>query len=65
MSKYWTLKAVVLTSAFCFFGLSLQGEKGLAAEGESPFAIPSTNEGLSGEGPIRRYEWFQNLWESR
>ncbi|MBD5781123.1 DUF1080 domain-containing protein [Pelagicoccus sp. NFK12] len=31
----------------------------------SPFAIPETDEGLPGEGTIRRYEWFRNLWEGR
>lgn len=28
-------------------------------------AIPATNDGLPGVGPIRRYEWFQNLWMKR
>jgi lysophospholipase L1-like esterase len=28
-------------------------------------AIPKTNEGLPGAGPIRRYDWFQNLWRER
>ena len=31
----------------------------------SPFAIPDTDEGLPGEGPIRRYGWFKNLWERK
>jgi len=31
----------------------------------SKFAIPATDEGLAGEGPIRRYGWFQNLWERK
>lgn len=31
----------------------------------SPFAIPATDEGLPGFGPIRRAEWFQNLWIRR
>ena len=31
----------------------------------SKFAIPATDEGLPGEGPIRRYGWFQNLWERK
>ncbi|MBG28837.1 MAG: G-D-S-L family lipolytic protein [Opitutae bacterium] len=31
----------------------------------SPFAIPETDEGLPGEGPIRRYGWFKNLWERK
>lgn len=32
---------------------------------ESRFAIPATDEGLPGAGPIRRYEWFKKLWERR
>lgn len=29
------------------------------------FTIPATDEGLPGVGPIRRYEWFQNLWKQK
>jgi lysophospholipase L1-like esterase len=29
------------------------------------FAIPPTDEGLPGAGPIRRYDWFQQLWHER
>jgi len=29
------------------------------------YAIPATDEGLPGAGPIRRYDWFQNLWLER
>jgi lysophospholipase L1-like esterase len=28
-------------------------------------AIPATDDGLPGAGPIRRYEWFQKLWSQR
>lgn len=28
-------------------------------------AIPETDDGLPGAGPIRRYDWFQNLWLER
>jgi lysophospholipase L1-like esterase len=31
----------------------------------SRFAIPATDEGLPGAGPIRRYDWFKNLWIQR
>ena len=31
----------------------------------SKFAIPATDKGLPGEGPIRRYAWFKNLWEKK
>ena len=29
------------------------------------YAIPETDDGLPGEGPIRRYDWFKRLWEQR
>ncbi len=31
----------------------------------SHFAIPSTDDGLPGSGPIRRYDWFSKLWIER
>ena len=37
----------------------------LAQDAKQSFAIPKTNEGLPGEGPIRRYDWFQNLWKTK
>jgi lysophospholipase L1-like esterase/outer membrane protein assembly factor BamB len=35
------------------------------AEGRDPFAIPATDDGLPGAGPLRRYDWFQRLWKER
>ncbi|MFK5920774.1 MAG: GDSL-type esterase/lipase family protein [Verrucomicrobiota bacterium] len=29
------------------------------------FQIPASDEGLPGAGPIRRYDWFKNLWQKR
>ena len=29
------------------------------------FAIPARDEGLPGAGPIRRHDWFQNVWRTR
>jgi len=29
------------------------------------FAIPATDDGLPGAGPIRRYDWFKKLWQER
>lgn len=28
----------------------------------SPLAIPASDDGLPGTGPIRRYDWFKSLW---
>ena len=38
-----------------------------AAPTQTPdrFAIPATDDGLPGAGPIRRYDWFQDLWRER
>ncbi|MGV3773260.1 MAG: GDSL-type esterase/lipase family protein [Verrucomicrobiales bacterium] len=35
------------------------------AGNSSAFQLPSTDEGLPGEGPVRRYDWFRNLWQQR
>lgn len=32
---------------------------------DEAFQIPATDEGLPGAGPIRRYDWFRNLWAQR
>lgn len=32
---------------------------------EKSFTIPETDEGLPGDGPIRRYEWFRSLWQKK
>jgi len=31
--------------------------------GAGQFQIPASDDGLPGAGPIRRYPWFQNLWQ--
>jgi len=46
-----------------FLALALIGTD--FAYAASPYAIPETDDGLPGEGPIRRYKWFQNLWERK
>jgi lysophospholipase L1-like esterase len=42
--------------------LLLSGLLPLAHGADSQLAIPATDEGLPGAGPIRRYDWFRNLW---
>ncbi len=48
-----------------FLPLLLSGLLPLAQGADSRFAIPATDEGLPGAGPIRRYEWFRNLWQEK
>ncbi len=42
--------------------LLLSGLLPLAHGADSQLEIPATDEGLPGAGPIRRYDWFRNLW---
>lgn len=37
----------------------------LRADEPSPYAIPASDEGLPGAGPLRRMDWFQKLWTER
>ena len=56
-----TLCARVLISAVVtLFLLSAS-----AVRAQAPLEIPATDEGLPGAGPIRRYDWFRDLWKSR
>jgi lysophospholipase L1-like esterase len=34
-------------------------------EAVAKFDIPASDEGLPGAGPIRRYDWFRNLWRAK
>lgn len=56
------LFAVLVT----FILLALSSTGLLHAE-EKPVSleIPATDEGLPGAGPIRRYDWFRNLWSEK
>ena len=39
--------------------------QGARAETADQFTIPATDDGLPGAGPIRRYDWFQQVWRER
>jgi lysophospholipase L1-like esterase len=53
------------------FGLALLLVLGASLASAAPaqvrdrYAIPATDDGLPGAGPIRRYDWFQSLWRER
>jgi len=53
--------------ALAVLGLALStgAARANTAEVTDRFAIPATDEGLPGAGPIRRYDWFQKLWRER
>lgn len=44
---------------------SAQAQPAAAPAAPARLALPATDEGLPGAGPIRRYDWFQKLWLQR
>ncbi|MCC9607948.1 GDSL-type esterase/lipase family protein [Blastopirellula sp. JC732] len=54
-----------LLAAALLFSMSLTLVAQDAAPADAKFEIPATDDGLPGAGPIRRYDWFRNLWRSR
>ena len=60
---------------FCFLALNIlplgavlqaaTDNNATTADAEDRFEIPATDDGLPGSGPIRRYDWFRNLWRER
>jgi lysophospholipase L1-like esterase len=36
-----------------------------AQEAGSNLNLPATDDGLPGKGPLRRYDWFRNLWNEK
>lgn len=55
----WRLAAAWLVA----LGFSPSAPRLLSAEGN--FEIPATDDGLPGAGPIRRYDWFKKLWQTK
>ncbi len=60
-------RILVVTACLLALGISttlatLQDNRPQAAD---RFAIPPTDAGLPGTGPIRRHDWFQKVWRER
>jgi lysophospholipase L1-like esterase len=59
-------RALVLAAVLpVLLGASPSPQAPAPRQAEDPFAIPATDAGLPGAGPIRRYDWFQDLWRER
>ncbi|MCA9081926.1 MAG: G-D-S-L family lipolytic protein, partial [Planctomycetaceae bacterium] len=50
---------ILLGSAVASSSLSAQEQAAVDV------SLPETDDGLPGAGPIRRYDWFRNLWNQR
>lgn len=63
-----SLRLTSLLLAWILVGVTAQavmGQTPAVAQAGSKYAIPETDEGLPGKGPIRRYPWFRKLWEEK
>lgn len=49
--------ALILSASFC--------PTEAADDAKPSIEIPATDEGLPGAGPVRRYDWFKNLWKQK
>src|SRR4051812_34637630 len=60
------------TRTYCFIALvalfaagTLRAQTQPSSGIKPALEIPATDDGLPGQGPIRRYDWFRNLWKER
>ncbi len=60
-----SIRFLILAVSLLVLGGRSTPAQGVAPQAPDPFAIPATNDGLPGDGPIRRYDWFQKLWRER
>lgn len=65
----WRWYCAMALGIFCtacqWFAPALAQDKKPAEARDEKLAIPASDEGLPGAGPIRRADWFQNVWLNR
>ena len=59
------VRRLLLAAALLTFGIRPGAAQQPASQAPDRFAIPASDDGLPGTGPIRRYDWFQKLWRER
>ncbi|MCY2963595.1 MAG: GDSL-type esterase/lipase family protein [Planctomycetota bacterium] len=57
--------ALATLTFLCLFALPTSRLSADDKADRAGIEIPATDEGLPGSGPIRRYDWFKNLWRDR
>lgn len=59
-----TAFSVALGMTLTISGIA-QNNIAVAQRSDTDITLPNTDEGLPGVGPIRRYDWFRNLWKEK
>jgi lysophospholipase L1-like esterase len=64
MISKFAFRALVLACVVTGSGVAPRAQDH-SGSGAARFQIPASDVGLPGEGPIRRYDWFRELWQAR
>ena len=64
MKSGLTLRVLLVALTLTLSGTAPRAQDN-PAQPSVQFQIPATDDGLPGDGPIRRYDWFRNLWAER
>lgn len=62
MKTFWRFLILIACASSIF---PIGGQPAQQQQADSRLQIPATDDGLPGAGPIRRYDWFQQLWLQR
>jgi lysophospholipase L1-like esterase len=65
MPQFRNVLAKLAFIATVLLGLGVFPSDARAQRSSESLAIPDTDDGLPGVGPIRRYDWFRNLWNEK
>lgn len=63
--KHYILAARVAIGFVTLFSTIELAPMSWGQRADSSRALPETDDGLPGSGPIRRYDWFRNLWNEK
>ena len=63
-TKFLTRRFLLLIASALQVHLAFSNEA-YAQRSSDTITLPETDEGLPGVGPIRRYDWFRNLWNEK
>lgn len=63
-TKFLTRRFLLLIASALQVPLAFSNEA-YAQRSSDTITLPETDEGLAGVGPIRRYDWFRNLWNEK
>ena len=59
------LSVFIMLAVFASTNINLVAQEKNPAASKSSIALPENDDGLPGAGPIRRYDWFKQLWQSK